>query len=171
MSSGSNTETVSDMDDFSWGCDISGDLTEALKAKGVCMNRNMKCTSPIEPVYFRCENSENICAWCSKPLNEDSVKKLKQKLQTHSLVQPNCGEKVVWSETREVLTGGLFYGLKWIASRNRRNQSPRRQSEKYLWEGHPWGRDESKEIEANSSKIPSISLFYWLQWNEQKPLA
>ena len=61
--------------------------------KSVCMNRNMKCTSPIEPVYFRFENSENICAWCSKPLNEDSVKKLKQKLQTHSTVQPNCGEK------------------------------------------------------------------------------
>ena len=81
------------MDDFTCGCDISGDLTEALKAKGVCMNRNMKCTSPIEPVYFRCENSEKICAWCSKPLNEDSVKKLKQKLQTHSTVQPNCGEK------------------------------------------------------------------------------
>ena len=53
----------------------------------------MKCSSPIEPNYFRCENSENICAWCSKPLNEDSVKKLKQKLQTHSTVQPNCGEK------------------------------------------------------------------------------
>ena len=84
---------ISDMDDFTCECNISGDLTEALKAKGVCMNRNMKCTSPIEPVYFRCENSEKICAWCSKPLNEDSVKKLKQKLQTHSTVQPNCGEK------------------------------------------------------------------------------
>ena len=75
------------------GRDICGDLTDALKAKGICMNRNMKCTSPIEPVYFRCENSEKICAWCSKPLNEDSVQKLKQKLQTHSTVQPDCGEK------------------------------------------------------------------------------
>ena len=151
------------MDDFTCGCDISGDLTEALKAKGVCMNRNMKCTSPIEPVYFRCENSENICAWCSKPLNEDSVKNWSKNFKLIQLFNQIVVKKVVWSEMREVLTGGLFYGPKWSASRNRRNQSPRRQSEKYLREAHPRGRDESKEIEANSSKIPSISLFYWLQ--------
>ena len=33
---------MSDMDDFTYGCDISGDLTEALKVKGISMNRNMQ---------------------------------------------------------------------------------------------------------------------------------
>ena len=34
---------MNDMDDFTCGCDISGDLTEALKVKGISMNRNMQC--------------------------------------------------------------------------------------------------------------------------------
>ena len=38
------------------------------------------------------DNCEDICAWCKKPLNEDSVKKLQCVLTTHSTVQPNCGE-------------------------------------------------------------------------------
>ena len=36
-------QIMNDMGDFTCGCDISGDLTEALKAKGVSMNRNMRC--------------------------------------------------------------------------------------------------------------------------------
>ena len=35
-------QIMNDMGDFTCGCDISGDLTEALKVKGVSMNRNMQ---------------------------------------------------------------------------------------------------------------------------------
>ena len=66
---------MSDMDDFTCGCDISEDLTETLKVKGVSMNRNMTCSSPIEALYYRSTNFESICAWCSKLLNEDLKKK------------------------------------------------------------------------------------------------
>ena len=83
---------MSDMDDFTCGCDISEDLTETLKVKGVSMNRNMTCSSPIEALYYRSTNFESICAWCSKPLNEDLIKRLASKKETHSTVQPNCGE-------------------------------------------------------------------------------
>ena len=83
---------MSDMDDFTCGCDISEDLTETLKVKGVSMNRNMTCSSPIEALYYRSTNFEPICAWCSKPLNEDLKKRLASKKETHSTVQPNCGE-------------------------------------------------------------------------------
>ena len=48
---------------------------------------------PIEPIYYRKSNYDNVCAWCKKPLNEDSVKKLQRVLTTHSTVQPNCGEQ------------------------------------------------------------------------------
>ena len=34
---------INGMDDFTCVCDISGDLTEALKVKGVSINRNMQC--------------------------------------------------------------------------------------------------------------------------------
>ena len=57
------------------------------------MNRNLTCSDPIEPLYYRMDNCEEICAWCKKPLNEDSVKKLQCVLTTHSTVQPNCGEQ------------------------------------------------------------------------------
>ena len=57
------------------------------------MNRNLTCSDPIEPLYYRMDNCEDICAWCKKPLNEDSVKKLQCVLTTHSTVQPNCGEQ------------------------------------------------------------------------------
>ena len=80
------------MDDFICDCDISGVLTKALKVKGVSMNRNMTCSSPIEALYYRSTNFESICAWCSKPLNEDLKKRQASKKETHSTVQPNCGE-------------------------------------------------------------------------------
>ena len=85
-------EIMNDMDDFTCGRDISGDLTEALKVKGVSMNRNMTCSSPIEALYYRSTDFDPICAWCSKPLNEDLIKRLASKKETHSTVQPNCGE-------------------------------------------------------------------------------
>ena len=80
------------MDDFTCGSNISGVLNEKCKAKGVCVNRNLTCADPIEPIYYRKANYENVCAWCKKPLSEDSVQKLKHVLTTHSTVQPNCGE-------------------------------------------------------------------------------
>ena len=83
---------MSDMDDFTCGCDISEDLTETLKVKGVSMNRNMTCSSPIEALDYRSTDFDPICAWCSKPLNEDLIKRLASKKETHSTVQPNCGE-------------------------------------------------------------------------------
>ena len=43
-------------------------------------------------MYYRSTNFESICAWCSKPLNEDLKKRLASKKETHSTVQPNCGE-------------------------------------------------------------------------------
>ena len=85
-------QIINDMGDFSCGCDISGDLTEALKVKGVSMNRNMTCSSPIEALYYRSTNFESICAWCSKPLNDSLIKRLDSKNETHSTVQPDCGE-------------------------------------------------------------------------------
>ena len=36
-------QIMNDMGDFTCGCDISGDLTEALKVKGASLNRNMQC--------------------------------------------------------------------------------------------------------------------------------
>ena len=83
---------MSDFDDFTCGCDISEDLTEVLKVKGVSMNRNMTCSSPIEAFYYRSTNFEPICALCSKPLNEDLKKRLASKKETHSMVQTHCGE-------------------------------------------------------------------------------
>ena len=71
---------------------ISEDLAEVLKVKGVSMNRNMTCSSPIEALYYRSINFESICMWCSKPLNEDLKKGLASKKETLSTVQPNCGE-------------------------------------------------------------------------------
>ena len=38
-------------------------------------------------------NCDKICAWCQKPLNEDSINELQSSLKTHSTVQPNCGER------------------------------------------------------------------------------
>ena len=38
-------------------------------------------------------NCDKICAWCQKPLNEDSINKLQKSLKSHSTVQPNCGER------------------------------------------------------------------------------
>ena len=38
-------------------------------------------------------NYDNVCAWCKKPLSEESVQKLQHVLTTHSTVQPNCGEQ------------------------------------------------------------------------------
>ena len=83
---------MSDMDDFTCGCDISEDLTETLKVKGVSMNRNMTCSSPNKALYYRSTDFDPICAWCSNPLNEDLIKRLASKKGTHSTVQPNCGE-------------------------------------------------------------------------------
>ena len=56
---------MNDMDDFTCGCDMSGDLTEVLKVKGVSMNRNMTCSSPTEALQYRSTNFESIVAWCS----------------------------------------------------------------------------------------------------------
>ena len=43
-------------------------------------------------LYYRSTDFDPICAWCSKPLNEDLIKRLASKKETHSTVQPNCGE-------------------------------------------------------------------------------
>ena len=59
-------------------------LTDALKVKGVSMNRNMTCYSPIEALYYRCTNFESICAKCLKPLNEDLKKRLASKKESHA---------------------------------------------------------------------------------------
>ena len=75
---------MNDMDDLTCGCDISKDLTEALKFKGISMNRNMTCSSPIEALYYRCTKFESICAKCLKPLNEDLKKRLASKKETHA---------------------------------------------------------------------------------------
>ena len=48
--------------------------------------------NPLFAFYYRSTNFESICAWCSKPLNEDLKKGLASKKETHSTVQPNCGE-------------------------------------------------------------------------------
>ena len=84
---------MNDMDDFTCGSNISGVLNEKLKAKGVCVNRNLTCADPIESIYYRKINYDNVCAWCKKPLSEESVQKLQHVLTTHSTVQPNCGEQ------------------------------------------------------------------------------
>ena len=43
-------------------------------------------------LYYRSTDFDPICAWCSKPLNEDLIKRLTSKKENHSTVQPNCGE-------------------------------------------------------------------------------
>ena len=53
----------------------------------------MTCADPIEPIYYRKGNFDNVCAWCKKPLSEESVQKLQLALTTHSTVRPNCGEQ------------------------------------------------------------------------------
>ena len=53
---------MNDMDDFTCGCDISGDLTEALKVKGVSMNRNMQCFFFIFKIREKNQRFENLDA-------------------------------------------------------------------------------------------------------------
>ena len=95
--SGKETRDLStkldDLDDFVCGYDLHEVVGEDLKKKGVCINRNLSCCDPIEPIYYRMSNCDKICAWCQKPLNEDSINKLQSSLKTHSTVQPNCGER------------------------------------------------------------------------------
>ena len=81
------------MGGFTCGSDISDVLNENLKNKGVCVKRNLTCADPIEPIYYRKGNFDNVCAWCKKPLSEESVQKLQLALTTHSTVRPNCGEQ------------------------------------------------------------------------------
>ena len=149
---------MNDMDDFTCGCDISRDLTEALKVKGVSMNKNMTCSSPIEALYYRSTNFESICAWYSKALNEDLKKKLASKKETHSTVQPNCDEHGCL--IRNARCEDEWTGLRPITKERKPEPKAQKRTPSDPPPGRsPSGRIERNEIEANSPKNSFVSLF------------
>ena len=121
---------------------ISKDLTEALKVKSVSMNRNMACSIPIEALYYRSTNLEPICAWCSKPLNEDLKKRLASKKETHSTVQPNCGEHGCLIRNAEGEDGWTTLRpiTKKRKPRPKLKPKPKPKDQKRKKTGHPRGR-------------------------------
>ena len=64
--------------------------------------------NPPFAFYYRCTNFESICAWCSKPLNEDLKKRLASKRKLIQRFNEIVVNMVVCYETREVKTGGLY---------------------------------------------------------------
>ena len=110
-------------------------------------------------LYYRSTDFDPICARCSKPLNEDLIKRLASKKETHSTVQPNCGEHGCLIRNAGGENG---WTVKRPITKKRKPKpkpKPKAQKREKKREAHPRGREESKEIEANSSKNSFMSLF------------
>ena len=105
------------------------------------MNRNMTCSSPIEALYYRSTNFEPICAWCSKPLNEDLKKRLASKKETHSTVQPNCGEHGCLLRN----AGGANGWTIQRAITKRRKHKPKPKLKAQKWKKPPGGSPSGKK--------------------------
>ena len=150
-------------------------LTEALKVKGVSMNRNMTCSSPIEALYYRSTNLEPIiCALCSKPLNEDLKKRLASKKETHSTIQPNCGEHCCLLRNAGGENGWTIQRAITKRRKPKPKLMPKPNTKAHKRKRTPGGSPSGKKRKTREFKQTALkkfmSLLNWLLYNENNEI-